>query len=90
MSIHSSLRTAGATKKHRSVLKRFERLTVLKEKGLWDESKSSLGLLKVKQQKLKVKKEKVAKAETPGAEGAPAAQAGAEKAAAPQAKSDKK
>ncbi len=63
MSIHSSLRTAGKGKKHRSVLKRYERLRTLKQKGLWDEGKSVLGIPKVKMQKLKVKKEKASSAE---------------------------
>ena len=58
MSIHSSLRAVGKGKKHRSVLKRYERLKVLKEKNLWSEEKSVLGIPKVKMQKIKVKKEK--------------------------------
>ena len=78
MSIHSSLRRGGKGKKHRSVLKRYERLSVLKDKKLWDEEKSVLGLPKVKMLKIKVKKEKAAAAgATPeaGAAGAPAAAA---------------
>lgn len=67
MSIHSSLRSGGKGRKHRSVLKRYERLKVLKGKNLWDETKSVLGIPKVKMQKLKVKKEKAAAP----AEGAP-------------------
>ena len=75
MSIHSSLRSGGKGKKHRSVLKRYERLRVLKGKNLWDEEKSVLGIPKVKMQKLKVKKEKAA-APVEGAPGtAPAAAA---------------
>ena len=58
MSIHSSLRTGGKGKKHRSVLKRYERLKVLKDKGLWNDQTSVLGIPKVKMQKLKVRKEK--------------------------------
>ncbi|MBI4432612.1 MAG: small basic protein [Candidatus Omnitrophica bacterium] len=88
MSIHSSLRSSGSNK-HRSVLKRFERLKVLKDKTLWNSEKSVLGLPKVKQQKIKVKKEKAAPAAEAGA-AAPAAPASAPKAAAPAAKSDKK
>ena len=60
MSIHSSLRTAEKGRRHRSVLKRYERLKVLKDKNLWDENKSVLGIPKVKMQKMKVKKEKAA------------------------------
>ena len=70
MSIHSSLRTGGKDKKHRSVLKRYERLKTLKDKNLWDEGKSALGIPKVKMQKLRVKKEKSA---TPAADAAGAA-----------------
>ena len=62
MSIHSSLRSGGKDKKHRSVLKRYERLKALKDKNLWDETKSALGIPKVKMQKLRVKKEKAAPA----------------------------
>ena len=68
MSVHSSLRGGGKGQKHRSVLKRYERLKVLKDKDLWSEEKSVLGLPKVKQVRLKVKKEKTE--EAPAAEGA--------------------
>ena len=54
MSIHSSLRSGGKGKKHRSVLKRYERLKILKEKNLWGAEKSVLGIPKVKMQKIKV------------------------------------
>jgi small basic protein (TIGR04137 family) len=86
MSIHSSLRTGGVGSKHRSVLKRYERLKALKDKSLWSDEKSALGLPKVKQQRLKVKKEKAAAPAAAGA-AAPAADA---KAAAPAAKAEKK
>ena len=58
MSIHSSLRSAGKGRKHRSVLKRHERLKILSEKGLWNVEKSVLGIPKVKIQRIKVRKEK--------------------------------
>ena len=58
MSIHSSLRSGGKGKKHRSVLKRYERLRILKEKSLWTEDSSVLGIPKVKMQKIKIRKEK--------------------------------
>ena len=67
MSIHSSLRSSAKGKKHRSVLKRYERLKALKGKNLWDEGKSVLGIPKVKMQRLKVKKEKAAAPAAPGA-----------------------
>ena len=90
MSIHSSLRSGGKGSKHRSVLKRHERLKLLKGKGTWDDQKAVFGLPKVKMQRVKLKKEK-AKAEgaegaTPAAGAAPAAPA----AAKPAAKTDKK
>ena len=83
MSIHSSLRSGGKDKKHRSVLKRYERLKVLKDKNLWDESKPALGIPKVKMQKLRVKKEKAA----PAAAGAAAAGAAGKPAPAAEAPS---
>lgn len=79
MSIHSSLRAGDKGKKHRSVLKRYERLKVLKEKNLWNEEVSVFGIPKVKVQKIKIKKEKAAvegepaAGKAPGAEGEPAA-----------------
>lgn len=97
MSIHSSLRGAGKNKKHRSVLKRYERLKFLKDKNLWSEEKTVLGIPKVKMQKLKVKKEKAAAPEEAAAGKTAAPAAGAEKKAAeasaakaPAAKTDKK
>ncbi len=88
MSIHSSLRVSSAGRKHRSVLKRYERLKVLKDKNLWSEDKAVLGLPKVKMQKIKIKKEKAVAAE--GAAPAAGAPAAAAKAAAPAGKADKK
>lgn len=76
MSIHSSLRSRSGSRRHRSVLKRYERLKVLQEKGLWDEKKSVLGIPKVKMQRIRVKKEKAA---------SPEAAAAAPKTAAPVA-----
>ena len=83
MSIHSSLRGGSKGKKHRSVLKRYERLKILKDKNLWDAEKTVLGIPKVKMQRIKVKKEK-ATAET--AAGAAPAVPGAKAEAAPAAK----
>jgi small basic protein (TIGR04137 family) len=81
MSIHSSLRSGGKDKKHRSVLKRYERLKMLKDKNLWDEAKPVLGIPKVKMQKLRVKKEKAAATDA-GTAGATAPAAGKPAAAA--------
>ncbi len=96
MSIHPSLRTAGKDKRHRSVLKRYERLKILKEKGLWSEEKSALGIPKVKMLRIRVKKEKAAAEGAAPAAGtaAPAAAAGGQAAQAAKpaagAKSEKK
>lgn len=48
MSLHKSLRPARGFAKKRNVLKREERIKILKAKGLWDETKSPLGLPKTK------------------------------------------
>ena len=91
MSIHSSLRSGGANKKHRSVLKRYERLKMLKDKNIWDDGKSVLGIAKVKMQKLKIKKEKAAAATTAVAGAAPTSSAATPaKGAASGGKADKK
>lgn len=90
MSIHSSLRSGGKGKKHRSVLKRYERLKVLKDKNLWSDEKSVLGIPKVKMQKIKVKKEKAAPEAAAAGATAPAAGAAAPAAAKPAAKTEKK
>lgn len=97
MSQHPSLRSSEKDKQHRSVLKRYERIKILKGKEKWDEKDSVFGLSKVKVIKFKMKKEKAAAVETaegveaiaPGAVATPAAgqpKAGAQAKAAPQAK----
>ncbi|MBL7069478.1 MAG: small basic protein [Candidatus Omnitrophica bacterium] len=71
MTQHPSLRSDSKTKKHRSVLKRFERLKHLKEKGEWEDETSIFGLPKLKIIKFKIKKEKAAPEEAvAAAEGA--------------------
>jgi small basic protein (TIGR04137 family) len=73
MSQHPSLRSSGKDKKHRSVLKRYERIKLLSEKEKWDSAKDSVyGLPKIKIVRFKVRKEKAAAA-AEGAEGAEAA-----------------
>jgi len=57
MSLHPSLKTSSSGKKHRTVLKRFERLTALKEKGILKNDDSVFGMPKLKIIKIKVKKE---------------------------------
>ena len=88
MSIHSSLRASGKGKKHRWVMKRHERLKMLKDKNLWSPEQSVLGIPKVKMQRLKIKKEKAAPAEAAASEAAAAGKPATE--AAPAPKSDKK
>lgn len=58
MSLHPSLKTSKAGKKHRTVLKRYERLTALKEKGILKDDSSVFGMPKLKIVRIKVKKEK--------------------------------
>jgi small basic protein (TIGR04137 family) len=89
MSQHPSLRSSDKGRQHRSVLKRYEKIKILKEKEKWEDKDSVFGLAKVKVIKFKVKKEKAAAAEgteaAAPAAGAAAPAAGAVK-AAPQAK----
>jgi small basic protein (TIGR04137 family) len=64
MSQHPSLRSSDKDKKHRSVLKRYERIKTLQDKEKWDEKKDSVfGLPKVKVTRFKIKKEKAAAVE---------------------------
>lgn len=80
MSMDSSLKSKSTLARHRNVLSRAERITVLKENGMWSEGKAT-GLPKVSHRKASVgKKDKVEKKE--GAEGAAAAPAADAKAAA--------
>jgi small basic protein (TIGR04137 family) len=58
MSQHSSLKTDSVGKKHRNVLKRFERLKKLHEDDMWGSRESAYKLPKVKMLKIKMKKEK--------------------------------
>jgi small basic protein (TIGR04137 family) len=71
MSQHPSLRSSENDKKQRSVLKRYERISLLKDREKWKDDDSVFGLPKVKIVKFKVKKEKVA-AETAEGAAAPA------------------
>ncbi len=48
MSKHSSLKASGSVGGQRSVLKRFERVKVLKERGQWKQGQSPIGLPKTK------------------------------------------
>lgn len=77
MSQHPSLRSSDKDKAQRSVLKRYERIKILKDKEKWTEKDSVYKLPKEKIVKFKVKKEKVAAAEEATAEGAAAPAAAA-------------
>jgi len=64
MSQHPSFKGASKHARHRSVLKRGERVKVLEKDGKWAPQQSIFGLPKVKTLKLKLKKEKAAVEET--------------------------
>ncbi len=68
MSQHPSLRSSDKDKQHRSVLKRYERLKILKDKEKWKDGDSVYGLSKVKIIKFKIKKEKAVAADATAAE----------------------
>ena len=48
MSQHSSLKSANKIRVKRNVLKRFERVEVLKQQGRWKDGDRGLGLPKTK------------------------------------------
>jgi small basic protein (TIGR04137 family) len=48
MSQHRSLRSSGTIAAKRNVLKRFERVDLLKKRGLWKEGRSVMNLPKTK------------------------------------------
>jgi len=48
MSQHSSLKGSGKITAKRNVLKRFERVNLLKKRGLWKDGDRGLGLRKTK------------------------------------------
>ncbi len=48
MSQHSSLKSVGKIAAKRNVLKRFERVELLKKRGQWKEGDRGLGLRKTK------------------------------------------
>jgi small basic protein (TIGR04137 family) len=94
MSMDSSLKSKSTLARHRNVLSRAERITVLKENGMWSEGKAT-GLPKVSHRKASVGKKDKAEKKAEGTEGtaapADAKAAGAKpaagaKAAAPAAK----
>ncbi len=48
MSKHSTLKATGTVGGKRSVLKRFERVKLMKERGQWKQGQSPIGLPKTK------------------------------------------
>ncbi len=48
MSMHASLKSANRIKTKRNVLKRFERVEILKKRGQWKEGDRGQGLRKTK------------------------------------------
>jgi small basic protein (TIGR04137 family) len=48
MSKHNSLKAAGTAGGKRSVMKRFERIKLLRQRGEWKEGRSPIGLPKTK------------------------------------------
>jgi len=74
MSQHVSFGGSGSMKKHRTVLKRYEKIESLEKKDKWKRENGIYGLPKVKVVKIKAKKEKP-KAEGAAAEGQPGAAA---------------
>ena len=50
MSQHPSLRSASRIKTKRNVLKRYERIDILRDKGKWQEGDRATGLPKTKPQ----------------------------------------
>ena len=48
MSKHNSLKRKGGATGKRSVMKRFERVKLMKERGDWKEGQSAIGLPKTK------------------------------------------
>ena len=56
MSLDKSLKSRASLARHRNVLKRAERIEVLKEEDRWQEGQSPIGLPKVANRKAKVGK----------------------------------
>ena len=48
MTMHSSLKSATKIREKRNVLKRFERVELLKKRGKWEEGRRGVGLPKTK------------------------------------------
>lgn len=97
MSIDRSLKIKGALRRHRNVLKRSERIEILKQEERWGEEEDSvLGLPKVAHRKVRPKKsaeeeaEEAAEAAAVGEEGAAAGEQATEEPAPESGKSKEK
>ncbi|MBI2870905.1 MAG: small basic protein [Candidatus Omnitrophica bacterium] len=66
MSQHRSYRGGAQHARHRSVLKRGERIKSLEKEGKWSPERSVFSLPKVKTVRFRVKKEKAAAKPAPG------------------------
>ena len=56
MSLDKSLKSQASLARHRNVLKRAERIEILKQEDRWEEGQSPIGLPKVANRKAKVGK----------------------------------
>lgn len=90
MTQHSSLKVASIGARHRNVLKRYERITKLKDAEKMSDRNSAYKLPKDKLLKIKVKKAKGKEETAEGAAGTTAAPAGETKAAAKPAQEKQK
>ena len=90
MTQHSSLKSSLVGQKHRSVIKRYERLKHLKDKEEWTEESSIYKLPKIKSIKVKIKKEKPQEAKEAAEAAAAAEGTAAQPSAKPEAKPEKK
>ena len=68
MSLDKSLKSQASLARHRNVLKRAERIEILKQEDRWEEGQSPIGLPKVANRKAKVGKKGKEAQETSQAE----------------------
>lgn len=70
MSIDRSLRGKSSLARHRNVLSRAERVTTMKQREMWQDGMSALGLPKLGNRKVKATKKPKKEAAAEGAEAA--------------------
>lgn len=68
MSLHPSLKASRQAGASRNVLKRHERVRHLMQQGVWEPSRSVLGLPKIKQVRMKARKAAAKEKEATAAE----------------------